>query len=137
MFSTFRRPCLWTSSVQIGQPIIFFTSLTITISRGPRPQCYRQWVYKAPLCITLRIKTWVVAYLKFIIIFFRIFKNFLNFILGNFLVRTLQSFQKNFLPQKRWKKHPQSCSEKLKATFFPYYPELPKRPKQKNSCFKM
>ena len=25
-------------------------------------QCYRQWVYKAPLCIPLRIKTWVVAY---------------------------------------------------------------------------
>ena len=25
-------------------------------------QCYIQWVYKAPLCITLRIKTWVAAY---------------------------------------------------------------------------
>ena len=36
-------------------------------------QCFRQWVNKAPLCITLRIKTWVVAYLKFIIIFLRIF----------------------------------------------------------------
>ena len=30
-----------------------------------------------------------------------------------------------------------SCSEKLKSTFFPYCPELPKRPKQKNSCSKM
>ena len=36
---------------------------------GVKAQCYRQWVYKAPACITLRIKTWVVAYLKFIIIF--------------------------------------------------------------------
>ena len=35
---------------------------------------YRQWVYKAPLCITLRIKTWVVAYLKLRIIFLRIKK---------------------------------------------------------------
>ena len=23
------------------------------------PQCYRQWVYTAPFCITIRIKTWV------------------------------------------------------------------------------
>ena len=35
-----------------------------------------------------------------------------------------------FLPTK-------SCSEKLKSTFFPYCPELPKWPKQKNSCSKM
>ena len=28
-----------------------------------KAQCYKQWVYKAPLCITLRIRTWVVAYL--------------------------------------------------------------------------
>ena len=27
-----------------------------------RPQCYRQWLFKAPLCITLKIKIWVVAY---------------------------------------------------------------------------
>ena len=27
-----------------------------------RSQCYRQWLYIAPLCITLRIKTRVVAY---------------------------------------------------------------------------
>ena len=38
------------------------------------PQCYRQWVYKASLCITLRIKTWVVAYLEFIINLLRIKK---------------------------------------------------------------
>ena len=29
-------------------------------------QCYRQWVYWAPLCITLKIKIWVVGYLRFI-----------------------------------------------------------------------
>ena len=34
-----------------------------------RVQCYRQWLYRAPLCITLKIKIWVVAYLKFIIFF--------------------------------------------------------------------
>ena len=27
--------------------------------------------------------------------------------------------------------------EKLNSTFFPYRPELPKRPKQNNSCSKM
>jgi hypothetical protein len=32
-------------------------------------QCYRQWLYRAPLCITLKIKIWVVTYLKFIIFF--------------------------------------------------------------------
>ena len=39
------------------------------------PQCYRQWVYRAPLCITLKLKIWVVAYLKFII-FFQVSKFF-------------------------------------------------------------
>ena len=29
-------------------------------------QCYWQWVYWAPLCITLKIKIWVVGYLRFI-----------------------------------------------------------------------
>ena len=29
------------------------------------------------------------------------------------------------------------CSEKLKSTFFPYCPELPEQPIQKNSCSKM
>ena len=38
------------------------------------PQCYGQWVYKAPICITLRIKTWVVNS-KFKFIFLRIKKN--------------------------------------------------------------
>ena len=42
-----------------------------------------------------------------------------------------------FCPQKDEKTTLKSCSEKLKSTFFPYCPELPKRPKQKNSCSKM
>jgi hypothetical protein len=42
-----------------------FLSLFVT-GKELKPQCYIQWVYKAPLCITLRIKTWVEAYLKFI-----------------------------------------------------------------------
>ena len=39
-----------------------------------------------------------------------------------------------FCPQKVEKTTLKSCSEKLKSTFFPYCPELPK---QKNSCSKM
>ena len=42
-----------------------------------------------------------------------------------------------FCPQKVEKPPLKSCSEKLKSTFFPCCPELPKRPKQKNSCSKM
>ena len=42
-----------------------------------------------------------------------------------------------FLPTKSWKTFLKSCSEKLNSTFFPYYPELPERLKQKNSCSKM
>ena len=52
-------------------------------------------------------------------------------------MRTLQYFSKNFsffCPQKVEKTTLKSCSEKLKSTFFPYCPELPKRPNQKNSC---
>ena len=45
--------------------------------------------------------------------------------------------KKNFLcPQKVEKNTLKKCSEKLKSNF-PYYPELPKWPKQKNSCSKM
>ena len=46
-------------------------------------------------------------------------------------------FKKKKCPQKVEKTTLKSCSEKLKSTFFPYCPELPKRPKQKNSCSKM
>ena len=38
-----------------------------------KPQCYRQWLFKAPLCITLKIKIWAVAY------FFNFFKLFQTF----------------------------------------------------------
>ena len=27
-------------------------------------QCYRQWLFKAPLCITLKIKIWMIAFFK-------------------------------------------------------------------------
>ena len=106
-----------------------------------QPQCYRQWVYIAPLCITLRIKIWVVAYLKFIIIFPSMKKKKIKYILCNFLVRTLQCFHKNFnfffCPQKVEKTTHKSCSEKLKSTFFSLLPAQPKWLKQKNSCSKM
>ena len=62
------------------------------------------------------------------------------FILCNFLVRTLQCFQiffSFFVPQKVEKTTLKSCSEKLKATFFPLLPAQPKQPKQKNSCSKI
>ena len=32
------------------------------------PQCYRKWHFKAPLCITFKIKIWVVAYLKLCVV---------------------------------------------------------------------
>ena len=43
----------------------------------------------------------------------------------------------SFFAHKKLKKPLQSCSEKLKSTFFSLLPELSKRPKQKNSCSKM
>ena len=42
-----------------------------------------------------------------------------------------------FWAQKVEKNTLKSCSEKLKSTFFPSCPELPKWPKQKNSSSKM
>ena len=44
---------------------------------------------------------------------------------------------KKICPQKVEKNTLKSCSEKLKSTFFHYCPELPKQPKQKNSCSKL
>ena len=70
----------------------------------------------------LRIKTWVVAYSKFEIIFLRIFKKKFNLILCNFLVRLQKCFLKTFplffCSQKVEKNTLKSCSEKLKSTFF-------------------
>ena len=48
-----------------------------------------------------------------------------------------KKFKVLFCPQKVEKTTLKSWSEKLKSTFFPLLPELPKRPKQKNSCSKM
>ena len=45
--------------------------------------------------------------------------------------------KKTFCPQKVEKTTLKRCSEKLKIHFFPYCPELPKLPKQKNSCSKL
>ena len=54
-------------------------------------QCFIQWVYKAPLYITLRIKTWVVAYFDPPPPIKTKTKNFfIKPFLCNFLVRTLQ-----------------------------------------------
>jgi hypothetical protein len=68
-------------------------------------------------------------------------KYFIKPFLCNFLVRTLQYFQKDlkfFFAHKKLKKPPTKVAQKnKKSTFFPYYPELPKQPKQKNSCSKM
>ena len=59
-------------------------------------------------------------------------------------MRLPKCFKKKFLiifALKKLKKNTlKSCSEKLKSTFVPHYPELfkrPKWPKQKNSCSKM
>ena len=42
-----------------------------------------------------------------------------------------------FLPTKNWKNHPQKLLRKTQIHFFYLLPELPRRPKQKNSCSKM
>ena len=42
-----------------------------------------------------------------------------------------------FWPTKRWKNYPQKLLRKTQIHFFPYCPELPKRPKQKNSFSKL
>ena len=87
-----------------------------------KPQCYIQWVYKAPLCITLRIKSWVVAYLKFIFIFLRKKKK-INFILCNFLVRTLQYLKEEFeFVFKKLKKPPSKVAQKNQHPLFSLLP---------------
>ena len=68
------------------------------------------------------------------------YKSFFYATYRNFLVLTLLYFLKNvkiFCPQKVEKTTLKSCSEKLKSTFFPCCPELPRWPKQKNSCSRM
>ena len=89
-------------------------------------------------------KSWVVAYF---FNFFQLFQQqiffFIKSILCNFVVRTLQYFQKKFklfLPTKSWKNHPQKLLRKTQIHFFsllPAQPNQPNQPKQKNSCSKM
>ena len=47
-----------------------FIALQVQIGAVVVAQCYRQWLFKDPICITLKIKIWVVAY------FFNFFKLF-------------------------------------------------------------
>ena len=73
-------------------------------------QCYRQWLYRAPLCITLKIKIWVVAYLKSIIFF----------------------PSKNFFAHKKLKKPPSKVTQKnSNSVFFPYCQHSPKGPNRR------
>ena len=64
-----KRDRWWIESIQNWIHNHNWFQLQYPMKSYTAPQCYKQWVYKAPLCITLRIKTWMVAYLKFIIIF--------------------------------------------------------------------
>ena len=85
---------------------------------------------------------WVVAYLKFIIIFLRIFWIFFKHYFVQLFSADPKIFPKKtfnfFLPTKSWKNHPQKLLRKTQIHFFfPYCPELPKQPKQKNSCSKL
>ena len=96
------------------------------------PQCYRQWLYIAPLCITLRIKMWVVAYFnpKWNT-FQKLFNSFSPLSYVTFLCRAYNSF-------KKVEKPPSKVAQKTSnPLFFSLLPWLPKRPKQKNSCSKM
>ena len=67
---------------------------------------------------------WVVSYFKFVFTFWR--KKEITFMLSTFLVRKLNTI---------FKKEPSKVVTKY--SFFPYCPELPKWPKQKNLCSKM
>ena len=52
-------------------------------------------------------------------------------------MRLLKYFRKK-IAHKKLKKPPSKVAQKnSNPLFFPYCPELPKRPKQKNSCSKM
>ena len=84
----------------------------------------------------------MVAYLKLIIISLRFFMNFFKLYFMQLISADATIFSKqcyvSFLPQKVEKKHPQKLLRKTQIHFFfSLMPELPKRPKQKNSCSKM
>ena len=74
-----------------------------------------QWVYKAPLFITLRIKTWVVAYFDPKWNASQINKK-KSFMLCNFLLRTPQHFI--FLSTKSWKKNTLKIAQKFSNCIF-------------------
>ena len=82
-----------------------------------KPQCYIQWVYKAPLCITLRIKTWVAAYFdppK------KSKKNYKRYIVQLFIADATMFSKKlktNFAPENT-KKPPSKVAHSRPQTFF-------------------
>ena len=85
------------------------------------PQCYSQWVNRAPLCIILKIKIWVVAYLKFIIFFPSFKKTFLVYFMQLFSADAAMFLKKTlniFLPTKSWKNHPQKLLRNTQIHFF-------------------
>ena len=100
----------------------------------PKAQFYIQLVFKA----SLRIKPWMVVFLTTNEMLPKVKKNTL--MLCNFLVDSTispNSFEFIVSPTKSWKNHPKKLLRKTQIHFFPIVPWLPKRPKQKNSCFKI
>ena len=84
------------------------------------PQCYIQWVCIAPLSITFRIKTWVVAYFFNFMWAKKNSKKNTKAFFCNFLVLLLKYFLRKFkffLPIKSWKNHPQKLLRKTKIHF--------------------
>ena len=85
-------------------------------------QCYRQWLFKAPRCITLKIEIWAVAYFfNFFKLFLKKTTKFIKYILCNFSMRMLKCFLKKFkffLPTKSWKNHPQKLLRITQIHFF-------------------
>ena len=70
------------------------------------PQCYRQWAYRATLCITIKIRIWVVAYFFNFFHLFQKEKKNIKAILCNFSMRLL----KFFFALKKLKKPPQKVA---------------------------
>ena len=92
-------------------------------------QCYRQWLYRAPLCITIKI--WVVAYLEFIICFpstFFLLSYFMQLFIAD-ATMSLKRFSIFFLNTKSWKNHQQKLLRIPQIHFF-FLTALTARPTQ-------
>ena len=83
------------------------------------PQCYRKWHFKAPLCITFKIKIWVVAYF---FNFSQLFQQqkffFIKSVLCNFSMRLLKCFFKFFFALKKLKKPPSKVAQNSSNPLF-------------------